>query len=98
MMSRVRRNGATWTGRRISFGMCQVAMGLATVGLVLPVLALKGVGLPASPSDSKVKAELLEEMAGVPADQLIPVTIVLRDRTPQNQIATAKRIRDKETR
>ena len=69
MMSRVRRNGATWIGRRISFGICQVAMGLATVGLVLPVLALEGVHLTASPSNTKVKAELLEEMAAVPADQ-----------------------------
>lgn len=69
MMSRVRRNGATWIGRRIAFGMRQVAMGLATVGLVLPALALEGVGLTTSPSNSKVKPELLEEMAGVPADQ-----------------------------
>ncbi len=44
-------------------------MGLATVGLVLPVLALEGVHLTASPSNTKVKAELLEEMAAVPADQ-----------------------------
>jgi serine protease AprX len=89
---------STCVGRRLSIGIGTAAMGLATLGLVLPVIALEGGHLATAPSDSRIKPELLVEMGAVPADQLIPVTIVMLERAEPNEIAEAKQIRDKQTR